>query len=89
MNNLNLHKGRIPGSKNATTTKAKEFINLLVEDNLEQLRKDLKSMKAVERTNFILKLLEYNLPKMRSVEMSTDAVQDNFKPITVILQRDE
>ena len=51
--------GRPKGSKNKNTTAIRERFQELIEDNYEQLEKDLKSLKANDRVKAIIELAKF------------------------------
>jgi hypothetical protein len=79
--NLNT-KGRKPGAVNKTSKKTKELIANIVEENLEQVQKDIAGLKPSERINVVIKLLDYVVPKQKSIEVN-DVSESLFKPITI------
>lgn len=64
--------GRKPGSRNRVTSSTKEWIASVVDNNREQLEKDLKSFDPVERWKVISGLLAFVVPKMSSVNAQID-----------------
>jgi len=67
--------GRKLGSKNKSSLKIKEAFSQIVQDNVDQLKIDIKAMKSSERVNAILQMSKYIIPTLRAVEM--DATIDN------------
>lgn len=55
--------GRPLGSVNLVTSKARSLFEGLLDENIDQLREDLKSMTPVQRAGIILKLAEFIIPK--------------------------
>jgi len=56
----------VPNKSNA---KLKESISKLLDDNFENLQKDLDSLKVNEKITAIISLLKYALPTLKSVEL--------------------
>lgn len=56
--------GRPKGTPNKVTSTIRNWIVELINDNREQIKQDLKSLKPCERLDFISKLLPYILPKV-------------------------
>lgn len=80
--NLN---GRPKNSQNKVTKATKELIAEIVQDNLEQVQKDIAGLKPNERVNVLVKLLDYVVPKMKSLEVN-DVTETGFTPITIQLE---
>lgn len=56
-------QGRPKGSKGKAPAALLERVKLLVDDNMDQIKKDLKNLPPTERVRAIIKLLEFVLPK--------------------------
>ena len=74
--------GRPKGSKNKNTTAIRERFQELIEDNYEQLEKDLKSLKANDRVKAIIELAKFILPTLKATEVDL-STSNNFQPITI------
>ena len=64
--------GRPKGSPNKTTQSVREWLTRLIDDNREQIRKDLAALEPKERLQVLEKLMQYTVPKMQSVEARVD-----------------
>jgi hypothetical protein len=62
--------GRKSGSLNHSTTQIKESFQILLEDNLEQLREDIRSLEPKDRVKFMLDLATFIIPKMKSIQVN-------------------
>ena len=79
-------KGRIGGRKKGTpnkvTASVKEWLNDLINNNREQIEKDLKKITPKERLYMLEKFMQYVVPKQQAVtpivpfEKLTDAQLD-------------
>ena len=65
----NLSKGRPLGARDRIGTKTRELFKNLVNENLEQLRDDLKTLKPYQRIDAIIKMANFILPKLQSIQM--------------------
>ena len=77
--------GRKPGSLNRSTEMMKVNIARAVNNTLDTLNKDLEEIKKrdpIKAIELSLKLLEYTLPKLKSVEMKAEVTQ-KIQQITV------
>lgn len=61
-------KGRPRGAKNKATNELREWVERLINDNLDTITNDIKELEPKERAKFFLALLNYTLPKQQSVK---------------------
>ena len=64
--------GRPKGSPNKTTQSVREWLTKLIDDNREQIKKDLAALEPKERLQVLEKFMQYAVPKMQSVEARVD-----------------
>lgn len=62
--------GRPKGVKNKVTTETRAWLQKIVNDNRDQLEKDLMKLDPRDRWNIIEKLLQYCLPKLSTIDAS-------------------
>ena len=67
--------GRPKGAPNKITTDLREFIGLLLNNNLEQLRADFEQLDGKDRLIMMEKLLSYVLPKLSNITMNDEPVE--------------
>lgn len=60
--------GRPKGTPNRVTSTIRSWIVDLINDNREQIQKDLKALDTKDRLSFIEKLLPYILPKVERAD---------------------
>ena len=77
--------GRPVGSKNNATTEIRKKYLELIENNFEQLEKDIKSLKASERVKAIIELSKFILPTLKATEMSLNN-ESKFQAIEIELK---
>jgi hypothetical protein len=72
--------GREAGTPNKITGTLKEFVANLVDDNREQIVKDLKALKPKERLAVLERMMQYVLPKQQAVsaEMDIEGLHTNL-----------
>ena len=71
-------EGRKVGTPNKATTEIKEAFQMLLEDNLEGLQKDISSLEPKERVKFMLELASFIIPKMKSVDLKSENTETVF-----------
>ena len=77
--------GRPIGSKNNATTEIRKKYLELIENNFEQLEKDLKTLRASERVKAIIDLSKFVLPTLKATEMSLSN-ETKFQAIEIELK---
>jgi hypothetical protein len=68
--------GRTKGTPNKVTGTLKEFVANLIDQNREQMERDLKSLSPRDRLYALDKLMQYILPKNSS--QSLDVKENSF-----------
>ena len=61
--------GRKPGAKNRYTYATKEILSAIVNDELDHLRRSIRTMSDVERAGVLVKLIPYVVPRDVSVDV--------------------
>jgi len=74
-------KGRPSGAKNKADAQIKASFELLVSDNLEQLKKDIASLEPLERVDMLLKIARFILPTASKIELKTDG--EFMRPVMI------
>lgn len=64
--------GRAKGTPNKTTSKVKDWISQLIDDNRSQIEKDIKKLSPKDRIQVFEKLMQYVVPKQQSVKADID-----------------
>ncbi|MDR2139382.1 MAG: DUF5681 domain-containing protein [Tannerella sp.] len=75
--------GRPKGTPNKVTTDLRQWVNMLIENNREQLEKDLEALEPKERWQLIEKLMQYVIPKKREEEHENENDRDRFRSETM------
>jgi hypothetical protein len=68
----NFGKGRIQGSKNKANQTIKDSFLTLVENNLEQLDRDIKSLTAKDRLRAITELSRFLIPTIKQIDIDAE-----------------
>jgi hypothetical protein len=68
--------GRQKGTPNKATANLKNTIHGIVERQFETLESDLEELDGRDKINFVLKLIEYVLPKQRETKIDFNSLSD-------------
>jgi len=79
--------GRPKGTPNKTTTELKQWINIFISNNIQQLTKDLKKMEPAERWRIVEKLMAYVIPKQQAVTAEIDLNNLTDEQINMIINQ--
>jgi len=89
LNSENINRaGRKKGSKNRISESVRKSFQMLVEDNILQIQIDLDSMSPVDRVNALIKLSAYFLPKLNSIDLTTN-IESSFTPVQLTFTTDD
>ena len=77
--------GRPVGSKNNATTEIRNKYLQLIENNFEQLEKDIKGMRGTERVKALIEMSKFILPTLKATEMSLSN-ETKFQAIEIELK---
>ena len=66
--------GKPSGAKNKASRELRKRISDFIEKNIDQIESDINEMEPKERVKVFIQLMEYAIPKMRSIE--ADITQD-------------
>ena len=77
------NKGRPKGSPNKATNKIREAITLIIEDNIEQLEKDLVELEPKDRIKAIIDLAKFCVPTLKSVEEKYTGAGSEINPVVI------
>ena len=61
--------GRPKGSPNKVTQELREWLAKLIDDNREQMQKDIEALEPKERLQVLEKFMQYTLPKPIAADM--------------------
>lgn len=77
--NTNNPKGRPKGSLNKTTKDIRELFQSILDENLELINEDIKTLNPKDRILTLLKLSEFIVPKLKSIDLNGNFSQQNYK----------
>lgn len=77
--------GRTKGTPNKTTSNLKNWINALIEDNREQVVKDLKKLEPKDRLVILERLMQYIVPKQQSISVEAQ-IQAEYESLEKLLR---
>lgn len=66
------YEGRPKGALNKNTSRLREAISSFLTDNFDSFVNDFQELGPKDRIKFYCDLLNYNLPKVQSIQMETD-----------------
>ena len=64
--------GREKGTPNRVTSTQRAWVTQLIDDNREQIVKDLAKLEPKDRLMMIEKFMSYSLPKLAATQMQVD-----------------
>ena len=70
--------GRELGTPNKLTSEVKELLKKIIENQLETLEEDLKTLSTKDRFEILVKLLPYIIPKEETVMHQFEQVEQPF-----------
>lgn len=79
--------GRGKGTPNKVTSDLRTWVNMLIDNNREQLEKDLKALEPRERWAVIEKLMSYTMPKMQSIEAKIEYDKLSDEQLNTIINK--
>ena len=66
------NEGRPKGSVNKSSNEIREAFQMLLEDNLPTLKRDISSLEPKERVKLLLDMAQFVVPKLRSIDLQSD-----------------
>ncbi len=75
--------GRTKGTPNKTTIEIREKYQLLIEETLEQLNEDIKTLEPKDRIKVIIELSKFVIPTLKATELAIDDNSSNFNPVQI------
>jgi hypothetical protein len=77
--------GRPKGSLNVATAEIREKFSQLIENNIDQLQKDIESLHPSQRVKVIIELARFIVPTLKSTDLYVNESNDDFNEITINL----
>ena len=78
--------GRSKGAPNKVTSTIKDWISQIIDDNREQVEKDLRKLSPKDRLQVFEKLMQYVIPKQQSVRADIDLSKLSETQIDLIVE---
>lgn len=78
--------GRKAGTPNKTTSQLKSWISNLIDDNRDQVVKDLKKLDPKERLAILEKLMQYVVPRQQSISIEAQ-IQAEYEALERLLDK--
>ena len=82
---INLN-GRPKGAPNVVTAAVRDRFNLLVENNIDKLQKDISTLEPYQRIKVIIELSKFILPQLKSIDIAATIEENKPEFQTVIVQ---
>ena len=79
--------GRPKGVRNRDTEDLRRFLEDTLNDNREQIIKDLKKLDPKDRLQIIEKLLSYVLPRLQAIDQKVDFTQLSDEQIDLFIEK--
>jgi hypothetical protein len=77
--------GRVKGSPNLITSDIRQHFQKIIENNLDQINKDLKAIEdPAQRVRLLLELAKFVIPSLKQTEF-TSVQKENVRPIIISL----
>jgi hypothetical protein len=74
--------GRKPNVPNKVTAKVRDAFALLLENNIDNLQRDIDELRPNERIRVLIQLSEFIIPKLKSIDIMQQQQQEQqLKPI--------
>jgi hypothetical protein len=84
MNNTGLKfGGREKGSLNKKTNEIREYYQLLINNNLDTLQRDIESLEPKDRIKVILEISKFILPTLKATEIEDKSGGKQIEPIII------
>jgi hypothetical protein len=84
----NFGKGRIQGSKNKANQTIKNSFLTLVENNLEQLDRDIKSLTAKDRLKAVIELSKFLIPTIKQIDIDAEMGSNDLSWLSSYTEED-
>ena len=79
--------GRTAGTPNAITSDLRAKINTIVENQIDSIEKDLKSLEPMQRLQIVEKLISYCVPKLQAQSFDIDFQNLSEQQLDVIINQ--
>ena len=78
--------GRTKGTPNKETSEIRANFQSLINDNLEQMKEDLKALEPKDRIKAILDLSKFVIPTLKATEFTAPETA-KITPVTIIFKK--
>jgi hypothetical protein len=79
--------GRLKGSQNHITSEIRQYFQNIIENNLDQINKDLKAIEdPAQRIRLLLEITKFCIPTLKATEL-TQVQSEGVRPIIIELGR--
>jgi hypothetical protein len=81
MANRKKNGGREVGTPNKLTKVHREYVQSLLDNQTEKIKKELNSLKGKEYLSVILSLMDFAIPKLSKTEMFSKIEKKELRPL--------
>jgi len=81
--------GRTKGAINKNTADIRAKFQLLIENNIGTIEKDIEALKPLDRLKVLIDLAKFVVPTLKAVEVNDISENDNFHPVKIVFQKYE
>jgi hypothetical protein len=79
--------GRTKGAVNKNTADIRAKFQLLIENNIGTIEKDIEALKPLDRLKVLIDLAKFVVPTLKAVEVNDISENDNFQPVRIVFQK--
>ena len=76
--------GRVKGSPNLITSEIRQQFQNIIENNLQQINKDLKAIEPAQRVRLLLELAKFVIPSLKQTEFTSVQNESVIRPLQII-----
>lgn len=79
-------EGKPPGTKNKINQEIRQRIANFLDENFDKVKEDLEKLEPKDRVRFYIELLQFGLPKLKAIELTSDPNSISDEDLNLILK---
>lgn len=79
-------EGKPPGTKNKINQEIRQRIANFLDENFDKVKEDLEELEPKDRVRFYIELLQFGLPKLKAIELTSDPNSISDEDLNLILK---